>query len=340
MIAMIERTDRARTRVRGRRRRRVLPCRQLRGVRQALRRKLDDMQAGARVEIGEHERGPAGLRPLEGRQAGRTGLGQPVGAGSPRLAHRVLGDVAGATWASSSTSTAAATDLIFPHHENEIAQSEAFTEQRALRALLAAQRHAAARRREDEQVARQPGLDRRTAGTRRCRAVPADGAAIDLPQPARLHGRGSRGGPARRRAPRHRLARLPPGEHMPSADVAAALNDAEQRFRAAMDDDFNTPIATAVLFDLARSANRASGADRFALQGQLLRFASVLGLRLEDAPTSSGDAAPFIDLLVQLRQDLREAKQWALADGVRERLEALGVTIEDTPTGTTWRARA
>jgi cysteinyl-tRNA synthetase len=131
-----------------------------------------------------------------------------------------------------------------------------------------------------------------------------------------------------------------PGEHAASPEATATLADAEARFRSAMDDDFNTPVATAVLFDLARAANRAAGADQQALQGHLLRLAGVLGLRLDDVPASGGDAAPFIELLVQLRQELRDAKQWTLADGVRDRLEALGVTIEDTPTGTTWRARA
>ena len=72
-------------------------------------RKLEDMQAGARIDIEEQKETPDGLRPVEGRQAGRTRLGQPVGPRPPRLAHRVLGHEPEPSWASRSTSTAAAT---------------------------------------------------------------------------------------------------------------------------------------------------------------------------------------------------------------------------------------
>jgi cysteinyl-tRNA synthetase len=67
----------------------------------------------------------------------------------------------------------------------------------------------------------------------------------------------------------------------------------------------------------------------------------VLGLKLEDPDTRASGvaAAPFIDLLVEVRAELRAQKLWALSDIVRDRLAALGVTIEDTPTGTHWHAR-
>ena len=81
----------------------------LRRLRQALRAELDDLQAGARIEVDEQKTQPARLRAVEGGQAGRAVVGQPVGRGPAGLAHRVLGDVARATSASRSTSTAAAT---------------------------------------------------------------------------------------------------------------------------------------------------------------------------------------------------------------------------------------
>jgi cysteinyl-tRNA synthetase len=65
----------------------------------------------------------------------------------------------------------------------------------------------------------------------------------------------------------------------------------------------------------------------------------VLGLRLEAAPAGGQEAAPFIDLLVELRTELRKAKQYALADSVRTRLAELGVVLEDGPQGTRWKAK-
>jgi cysteinyl-tRNA synthetase len=108
-----------------------------------------------------------------------------------------------------------------------------------------------------------------------------------------------------------------------------------------MDDDFNTPVATSVLFDLARVANQASGVDRYASQLKLLELGDVLGLPLEQSRTettaTASDAAPFIELLLELRQELRKEKQFALADSVRDRLDGLGVSVEDTPDGPVWR---
>ncbi len=109
-----------------------------------------------------------------------------------------------------------------------------------------------------------------------------------------------------------------------------------------MDDDFNTAGALGHLFDLVKAINTArdAGADAAALaQGQdtLRELAGVLGLQLEaPAPRSDQSAAPFVELLVTVRQELRQAKQYALADSIRKRLGDLGVTLEDTPGGTVW----
>ncbi|HEX7101757.1 MAG TPA: DALR domain-containing protein, partial [Nitrolancea sp.] len=118
---------------------------------------------------------------------------------------------------------------------------------------------------------------------------------------------------------------------------------AEAGFRQAMDDDFNTPIALASLFELARAINREedSGAPAEAVrsaQATLVKLAGVLGLTLlEDDDASHGDIAPFVDLLLDVRRQLRERKQWDLADSIRDQLEALGLRIEDTPASTEWR---
>ncbi|MEE9201691.1 MAG: DALR domain-containing protein, partial [Dehalococcoidia bacterium] len=113
-----------------------------------------------------------------------------------------------------------------------------------------------------------------------------------------------------------------------------------QHFMEVMDDDFNTPQALAVLFDLARDINRArdEGLDAEEGRGALLELSEVLGLTLEEArPDMPAD--PFIEALVQLRQELREAKQYSLADEVRSRLSGMGVALEDNPQGTVWKYR-
>jgi cysteinyl-tRNA synthetase len=118
---------------------------------------------------------------------------------------------------------------------------------------------------------------------------------------------------------------------------------AEESFRQAMDDDFNTPVALAALFELARAINREedAGAPSEAIkwaQATLVKLAGVLGLTLlEDDDAAHGDIAPFVDLLLDVRRQLRERKQWDLADSIRDQLEALGLRLEDTPAGTEWR---
>jgi cysteinyl-tRNA synthetase len=109
-----------------------------------------------------------------------------------------------------------------------------------------------------------------------------------------------------------------------------------------MDDDFNTAGALAALFELVRAINTArdagvGGAPFAAAQATLRELAGVLGLKLEPPRVPTQEAAPFIDLLVELRAELRKARQFALADMVRSRLGELGVTLEDTPQGTRWK---
>src|SRR5690606_21382510 len=129
----------------------------------------------------------------------------------------------------------------------------------------------------------------------------------------------------------------PPSNPSGEPVTGAAARD---RFIAAMDDDLNTPQALAALFDLVREINRArdEGRDVSDAQGTLRELAGVLGFVLEAPKNDAGDAAPFIDLLVELRKDLRAAKQWALADRVRDGLAELGIELRDSPEGTTWRA--
>jgi cysteinyl-tRNA synthetase len=117
---------------------------------------------------------------------------------------------------------------------------------------------------------------------------------------------------------------------------------ARAAFIAAMDDDFNTAGALAVVYDLVRAINTARDAGvanpGFAeAQAVLKELLGVLGLTLDVKEVQTQEAGPFIELLIKTRLELRKAKQYALADSIRTGLADLGITLEDSPQGTTWR---
>ena len=129
--------------------------------------------------------------------------------------------------------------------------------------------------------------------------------------------------------------------------TAAGGEQYVERFRAAMDDDFNTPEAYSVLFDLAREVNRLKGegaADAAALAGRLRELAGVLGL-LEQDPEAffkgneADDEVAEIEGLIKARNDARAAKDWPAADAARNRLTEMGIILEDGAGGTSWRRK-
>ena len=131
------------------------------------------------------------------------------------------------------------------------------------------------------------------------------------------------------------VASAPPGEGTP-----VDAQPFRERFIESMEDDLNAPRAVGVLFDLARGINRARDEGRPVEQAQatLRELAGVLGLTLAEEETGV-TAAPFIDLLVKVRDELRAAKLYELADSVRVRLAELGIAFEDGSEGTRWRRR-
>ena len=113
-----------------------------------------------------------------------------------------------------------------------------------------------------------------------------------------------------------------------------------QRFLKAMDSDLNAPQALAALFDLSKEINRAaeSGGDVSQAQETLRYLGDILGLTFRQPQRDmSAGVKPLVELLVELRGELRGKKEYALADKIRQRLEQLGVQLEDTPQGTLWR---
>jgi cysteinyl-tRNA synthetase len=145
------------------------------------------------------------------------------------------------------------------------------------------------------------------------------------------------------RAVRDRLANAPEGDAV--AEVLVLLQDHKTRFLEAMDDDFNTSGAVGVLFDLVRVTNGLLASEPNLDRGSLAAIdalynelgGAILGVVPGSFPQEAASAVePLIELLLTTRQELRTAKQFALADQLRDRLAALGFAVEDTPHGTRW----
>lgn len=131
-------------------------------------------------------------------------------------------------------------------------------------------------------------------------------------------------------------------------DVSGVAEGGEhyvEAFKTAMDDDFNTPGALAVLFEIARELNKLKTEDMVKANGLAVRLkelAGVLGL-LEQEPESflqgdtNSDEAAEIEALIKQRNEAKANKNWAVADEVRDKLKAMNIVLEDTPNGTIWR---
>jgi cysteinyl-tRNA synthetase len=298
-------------------------------------RRIDELKAGARVDPLERKDDPLDFALWKSAKPGEPSWPSPWGPGRPGwhiecsvMAYHTLGeqiDIHGG-----------GADLIFPHHENEIAQTEALTG----KPFAAIWVHNALLQLSGEKMSKSLGY------------VVTIGEALDRwgPDAFRLfvltsHYRtpatfsDEAMEAARSGAERLREAALAPSAAGPPLELP--LEELRERFTAAMEDDLTTPRALAVLFELAREINRgrAEGRDTAAAQGLLRELAGVLGLTLQEPPRRRQDAAPFIDLLVEVRSTLRAAKQYALADRIRSRLAELGIELHDTPEGTTWRER-
>jgi len=229
--------------------------------------------------------------------------------------------------------------LIFPHHENEIAQSEASTGHRPFARYWV---HNGLLQLDDDKMSKATG-----------NLVPVDEALQrHSPDSLRLYFLSSHyrsplsyseeGCQAMERSA-ERLRHALRQRSQPSKESGESLESAsfQERFLAAMDDDLNTPRALAAMFDLAREINRTrdEGKNVAAAQDSLRHMGGVLGLTFRDSESSGGDhleVKPFIELLLDTRNELRKAKQFDLADRIREGLDQQGVILEDTPQGTQW----
>ncbi|MBI5287906.1 MAG: cysteine--tRNA ligase [Chloroflexi bacterium] len=295
-------------------------------------RTQESLMAGARVESGEEKENPADFALWKGAKAGEPSWDSPWGKGRPgwhiecsAMSLKYLGeriDIHGG-----------GEDLIFPHHENEIAQTEAYTDAVPfVRYWL----HNAWVKMGEEKMSKSLGnfITIRDGLNK----VGGDGLRLwvltsHYRKPLSFSETTLEA--AKNGADRLRTAARALSE---AGDGGIDLGHHRERFAAAMDDDLNTPQALAVLFDLGKEINRArdEGKGVATAQALLIELGGVLGLRLEEAGGSI-EAAPFIELLIQIRTELRAAKQFQLADRIREGLAGLAITLEDGPQGTTWK---
>jgi cysteinyl-tRNA synthetase len=306
-------------------------------------RKIEDMQAGARIEVGEQKEHPMDFALWKAAKPGEPSWLSPWGKGRPGW-HIECSAMNLAELGEQIDIHGGGNDLIFPHHENEIAQSESFTgkpfsrywmhngmlqlggekmskslgnlitidefvvrhDADAMRMLVLSGSYRAPLAFTEEAIASaEKGLDRLRSGLR-----PASASAKGLPAGT-------------------------------ASELTAQAVSSQEAFESAMDDDFNTAGALAALYELVKAVNTARDAGATAeqlvpAQTALRTLAGVLGLRVQEKK-GSGDADKFIDLLVAVRSEVRKQKLWALSDQIRDRLKELGVTIEDSRDGTVWR---
>ncbi|MDN3237488.1 MULTISPECIES: cysteine--tRNA ligase [unclassified Pseudomonas] len=301
------------------------------------RKKIEDLRIGARIEVDESKEDPLDFVLWKAAKPGEPSWESPWGAGRPGW-HIECSVMSTCCLGDTFDIHGGGPDLVFPHHENEIAQSEAATG----KTYAASWMHAGAVRVDGEKMSKSLGnfftirevLEKYHPEVVRYLLVSSHyRSPINYSEESLREARGA--------LDRfyHALKGLPQAS-------AAGGEPYVERFAAAMDDDFNTPEACAVLFEMVREVNRLRDQDIQAAAGlasRLKQMAEVLGvLQLEPEEYLRAGAEGKVDeaaveRLIQARLDARAAKNWAESDRIRDELTAMGVVLEDGKGGTTWR---
>lgn len=302
------------------------------------KRNLDEMLAGARVEVDEAKEDARDFALWKAAKEGEPGWDSPWGFGRPgwhiecsAMSTKCLGDTFDIHGGGS--------DLIFPHHENEIAQSECATGNDFARYWM----HNGPLRIDDEKMSKSLGnfftirevLEKYSPEVIRYFLISSHyRSGINY----------SEDNLSQAQAALERfynaLKGIDVGAVAPTADTVY-----EKSFRAAMEDDFNTPEAIGALFDLAREINRLKQDDADAAAGLsalLISLGSVLGVLQLPADEflrqgSENIDTVYIEELIARRNTARAEKDWAMADQIRDELQVLNVILEDKDGVTSWR---
>ncbi len=309
-------------------------------------RDLDDMLAGARVQIGDQKNNPMDFALWKAAKEGEPAWESPWGMGRPgwhiecsAMSHKYLGhgfDIHGG-----------GADLIFPHHENEIAQSEASCGCQFVRYWM----HNGFITMNNEKMSKSLGnffllrdiLAKFPGDVVRFYLLSTHyRSPIDFDD-EKLH-------IAEKSLQRIRNAYLlaceaaagnQGGQQEADQALQEAMTTAQKAFEEAMDDDFNTALAIAAIFDFCRVVNasvKASGKD-VAEQAQALfeRFDSVIAAIKPQETQDDGLADQLMDVIIGIRQTARKNKDWATADAIRDQLKAIGIVLEDGADGVRWK---
>jgi cysteinyl-tRNA synthetase len=301
------------------------------------RQDLEQLNSGARVEVATEKRDPLDFVLWKSVKPGEPFWASPWGNGRPgwhiecsAMNHKHLGehfDIHGG-----------GSDLVFPHHENEVAQSCCAFDTPYVNYWM----HTGMVQVNQEKMSKSLGnfftlrdvLEVYDAETVRYFLMSAQyRSQLSYSDSFIQQARAS-------------LERLYTAlrDVTPNIDVDVSMGDYQTRFNQAMDDDFNTPEAFAVLFDLAKEINKSDEQQAADLAGVMIKLADILGI-LQQAPNdflqgSAGgaqDDISEIEALIKARNDARTIKNWAAADAARDALNALNVVLEDGANGTTWR---
>jgi cysteinyl-tRNA synthetase len=306
-------------------------------------RKLEDMQAGARIGVDERKEDPMDFALWKAAKPGEPAWESPWGLGRPgwhiecsamnlhHLGERI--DIHGG-----------GNDLIFPHHENEIAQTESLTGKPFADYWV----HNGMLQLSGEKMSKSLGnlitieefLDDHEPDVLRMMILNSSYRS-PLTFNEEVIGQSERALERLRAAMRPAISNE--GESLEGAatELKAQMQSARTGFLEAMDDDFNTAGALGHIFELVRAINtgRDEGLDANRLaeaQDMLRELTGVLGLRLERTRATGEDIEPFVDLLVEVRDELRSQKLWELSDLIRDRLVERDVILEDSKEGTSW----
>ncbi len=321
-------------------------------------RSLEDMKAGARVEVDDRKRHPMDFALWKSAKPGEPSWDSPWGPGRPgwhiecsTMSHKYLGcgfDFHGG-----------GSDLIFPHHENEVAQSEAFT---GCAPFVRYWVHNGFVTVNSEKMSKSLGnffLVKDILAHFRPMVLrffilsthyrsPLDFSDERLTEAERAWTRLA----SAVQGARQLLAQTAEKSAAPaSAELAEAGALARAEYEAAMADDFNTALAISSLFALAKSLNvacqaakDAAAVDRSGIEaavGALEDMLSALGLIPEEQPAEGGRdevlVGSLMEILLELRRSARERKDWATADAIRNKLQAAGIVVEDSPQGARWK---
>ncbi len=306
-------------------------------------RKIEDMQAGARIEVEEAKDHPMDFALWKAAKPDEISWDSPWGKGRPGW-HIECSAMNLAELGEQIDIHGGGNDLIFPHHENEIAQTESYTGKQFARYWV----HNGMLQLGGEKMSKSLGnmvsikdfLSKRDADVMRMLVLSSSYRAPlifnDETQDA-----------AEKSLERIKSAfrsASPSASGLAPESVSALASQADstkQSFIDAMDDDFNTPLALAALHELVKAINTArdngaTDAQLESAQATLRELTGVLGLRLQEK-TGSSDAEAQVNALIEERNEARKQKQWARSDEIRDQLKEMGVTIEDSKDGTKWR---